>query len=345
MPEVDRALREFADALIEQIEQRSVVLAKTLRGQSSQLREHRAHDRGFKKRLARTWSEAFTLYLVVLLSAVDAGSDFYTNHREQAGKDNDFRFEALTSLHARACLVGGEVFELLKGGWPHGAHARCRTLHELAVFAVVIGEHPEVAERFLLHDAVENAASMDTYQTKLAGRHGYESLSQDEIDWNHARRDAAVKRFGDSFKGRYGWAADLFPKHQPSFGKLEELAGLDHLRPFSDWATHIGVHASSRGARLNVLRRGDEQMRLVGPTNAGLADPANGALISLMQVTTQLLIHGRPLGEDTTPLVVAKALMQLTDEAEEAFLGAHKRLAEKEARFQQAEAKRTKDRR
>jgi uncharacterized protein DUF5677 len=350
----DDLVKAVGKALTEQVEQSSLALAKRLRSQSRELREHQAYDRGFKERLAKTWSDAFKLYQVVLLSAVDAGSDFYTDNREQASQENDFRFEALTSLHARACLVAGEVFELLKGGWPHGAHARCRTLHELAVFAIVIGDHPEVAERFLLHDAVENAASMDIYQAKLAGRHGYESLSQAEIDWNHARRDEALKRFGDSFKGRYGWAAELFPKHQPSFGSLEEMAGIDHLRPFSDWATHIGVHASSRGARLNILRRGDQQMRLVGPTNAGLADPASGALISLIQVTTQLLIRGRPLGDDSIRvgensirlgddsmrLVVAKALMQLTDEAEDAFLAAHKRLEEKEARFQETEARR-----
>src|SRR5207249_4560247 len=135
MPQPDALLTE------EEIERRSVALAKQLRGQLSELREHRAFDRGFKKRLAKTWTEAFTLYEVILLSAFDAGSSFDQGHRPPAAQENDFTFEALTSLHAQACLVAGEVFELLKGGWPHGAHARSRTLHELAVFAGVIAEH------------------------------------------------------------------------------------------------------------------------------------------------------------------------------------------------------------
>jgi hypothetical protein len=320
----------------EELERRGVALAKQLRGQMSELREHRAYDRGFKKRLATTWSQAFTLYEVILLSAFDAGSTFDQVHRPEASQDNDFRFEALTSLHAQACLVAGEVYELLRGGWPHGAHARSRTLHELAVFAGVIAEHPEVAERFLVHDAIEDARSLDTYQAKLAGRSGYKPFTKKQVDSVHARRDAALKRFDKPFGGYYGWAVPLFPpKQHITFEKLEELAGLSHLRPFYDWATHIGVHASSRGARLNVLQRGDERFRLAGPTNAGLADPAGSSITSLVQVTTSLLVHGRPLSDDPTPVVVLKALLHLADEAGDAFLAAHRQLEEKEAKIQQ----------
>jgi hypothetical protein len=335
MPQPDGLLTE------EEIEQRSAALAKQLRGQSSELRKHRRFGEGFKKRLAKTWSEPLYLYEVILLTAFDSGSEFTREHWSQAVKEHDFAFQALTSLHARACLVAGEVLELLKGGYAHGAEARCRTLHELAVFAGVIGEHHEVAEKFLAHEAVEDSDNMDTYQAKLAGRSGYKPISQEDIDQNHARKAATLKLFGDSFKGRYGWAVDLFPpKHPPTFGKLEELARLDHLRPFYDWATHLGVHASSRGVRLNVLERGEVRAPLAGPTNIGLAEPGHGALISLVQVTTSLLVHGRPLTGDPTPLVVLKALLKLTDEAGNAFHAADKRLEEKEARFQQDEARR-----
>jgi hypothetical protein len=333
MPEADADLTEM-------IEQRSAVVARHLRGQASELHRHRRYGAGFKKRLFKTWREALTLYEIVLVSTVDAGRDLAQEHWEQAVEENDFTFQVLMSLHARACLVAGEVFELLKGGYAHGAHARCRTLHELAVFAGVIAEHPEVAEKFILHDAVEDAKSVDIYQAKLAGRSGYEPITKEEVDQIHARRDAAVQRFGNAFKGRYGWAAELFPNDEPSFGKLEELAGLDHLRPFYDWATHLGVHASSRGARLNVLERGEVSAPLAGPTNVGLADPGHGALISLMQVTMNLLTHGIPPRDDPAPLVVISALMKLTDKAGDAFTAADKRLEEKEARFQEAEAER-----
>jgi len=75
-----------------------------------------------------------------------------------------------------------------------------------------------------------------------------------------------------------------------------------------------------------------------------LADPGHSALISLVQVTTTLLVHRRPIGADTQPLVIIKALLKLSRDAGDAFLAADKRLAEKEARVQAAEAKRAKKR-
>jgi Family of unknown function (DUF5677) len=334
MPEPDVLLTE------EEIERRSLALAKQLRIESSEMRRYRRYGLGFKRRLAKTWSEPLNLYEVVLKATFDAWSEFSQEHWAQAQQESDFRFETLVSLHAQASLVAGEVLELLKGGYRNGAHARCRTLHELAVFAGVIAEHPEVAERFLAHDAIEDAKSLDTYQQKLAGRPGYVPYSKEDVDTVHVRRDEAVAHFGDAFgKGYYGWAVPLFPpKANLTFEKLEELAGLGHWRPWYDWATHLGVHASSRGVRLNLLTRGDVTAALAGPTNIGLSDPGEEALISLLQVTTSLLVHGRPITGDPTPAVVLKALLTLTHEAGEAFVAAEQRLAEKEAKVQ-AEAK------
>jgi Family of unknown function (DUF5677) len=300
------------------------------------LNEHRKLDRAFKRRLARTWRKPFLLYEMILTCAVEIGADFDQTHRPRAAKEGDFRFDALTMLHARACLVAAEAFELLKGGYPHGAHSRCRTLHELAVFAGIVGDHDqEVTERFLSHSAVEDAAFVNSYQRKIAGKYGYEPYSPEEVLSTTARSEAAIKRFGKGFGARYGWAASLFPS-PPSFGQLEELAGLDHLRPFYDWATHLGVHASSRGARLNIVERGQTKIKLAGRTNAFMADPGHGALISLMQVTASLLLRGRPIGADVTPLIIATTMQKLTDQAGDAFLAAHDKLEAKEQAFQAA---------
>jgi hypothetical protein len=320
-----------------------IALAKRLRARAHHLSERGAFGRAFRRRLAKTWGEAFTLYEIVLVCATEAGSDFDAVYRPGAAKENDMVFEALVGLHARACLVATETYELLKGGFPHGAQARWRTLHEHAVYAAVIADQgPGVAERYLLHDVIEHADEVDTYQSKLAGRFGREPYSQEEVDQMHARRDALLKRFGRQFGGHYGWAAELFPmKPRFGFGDLEKLARLDHLRPFYDRSTHIGIHATSRGARLNVLKRGDRRFRLVGPTNIGMAEPGHGALISLVQVTTTLLIKGRPL-DDPMRLVVSEALLKLTDDAGDAFLAAAKRLQAKEERFQREQANRSK---
>jgi hypothetical protein len=283
----------------------------------------------FQKRLIIHWGEALSLYETILLWAGRAGDDFHRAHAQRAGKEHDLVFEALARLQARACLVGAEVLHLLKGGYPHGALARCRTLHELAVFATVIEEHgQDVAERFLLHQGVEDAENAEVFQ-KYAKQLGERPFSEARMVNIRGHRDALLRRYGKGFRGRYGWAAELFPSNKPpTFGDLEKLANLGHLRPYYDWSTHVGVHASSKGARLNLVpapgRRGS--VRLTGPTNAWLADPGQQALISLGQVTVKVLGQpGRQTG-DPMPLIMATALLDLTNEAGFAFLRAHRRL-------------------
>jgi hypothetical protein len=333
-----RIAEAAAKVLPKTIDKSGLVLARSLVARAPQLAENRAFHEAFKQRLERTWRKPFILYEVILVSATEAGSDFNEAYRPSAAKENDFVFEVLCGLHSRACLVAGEVYELLRGGYPHGAHARCRTLQELAVFAGVIAKGgQEVAERFLLHDAVENSAALDTYQAHYI-KLGEEPFSQADIDAVHQRRDDVIQRFGKAFGTRYGWAATMFPK-PPTFGDLQRLAELDHLRPYYERSTHLGVHASSRGARLNIYERGGQRMTLAGPTNYGLADPGQDALISLVQVTTTFLINGRSLGSDPTRLIACIALGKLTDDAGAAFLAAHHRLEAKEARFQARQAK------
>ena len=57
---------------------------------------------------------------------------------ESFGKNNDQVFFVLWRLHARSCQITMEILALLKSGFADGAHARWRTLHEIAVTALFI---------------------------------------------------------------------------------------------------------------------------------------------------------------------------------------------------------------
>jgi hypothetical protein len=73
------------------------------------------------------------------------------------------------------------------------------------------------------------------------------------------------------------------------------------------------------------------QVRLAGPTNHYLAEPGSGALISLHQVTTALLLSDDSPTLDT--LTYLCALAQLVDEANEAFAAAERQSEEDERAF------------
>jgi hypothetical protein len=287
--------------------------------------------REFERRLWDRWGPALELFEATVLVAEEAGADFNAAHRPAASKELDYVFGALILLHGRACLTASEVLELLRTGHPFGAHARWRTLHEIAVVGSLIGEHgQEIAERYLLFRWIQEDADAREYQLYSEAL-GYVPYTDAEMEMHRQNREALIERFGKSFAGRNGWAVPLFKEGtQPSFKDLERRAGMDHLRPHYSWSSHP-VHAGSKGSAMAIRNRGGYEVILTGPTNYGLADPGHGALISLLQITTTLLIHGRPkMDQEPMRAVVARALALLVDQAGELFLSIHRQLEEDE---------------
>ena len=284
----------------------------------------------FEGRLVHRWLDALTHYEMILRIAEEAGSDFHL--KGEVSKEEHFLYQALRSLHARACLTASEVLALLRSGHPFGAHARWRTLHELAVVSYVLTSKDapaDIAERFFLHSAVQRAKDAVEYQ-EHAEALNYSPLPEDEFRELLVERDEVVARFGKNFDFTYGWASVLFDGKRPTFRDLEKLASLEHLRPHYSWASHR-VHATAKGADLNVVTRGPFSTYLAGPTNHHLADPAQSALISLHQVTTNFLMHGRPnMEKEPFRIVIPGIIHDFLQEACEAFIAVHREIEAEE---------------
>lgn len=330
-PEAD-VLRWIEKAMPDAITEAAKPIADELKRTSHRMvLEHQAIRRGFEARLAHRWLDALVLYESVLVASQEMGSEFAQHHRYDAAEEQDFAFEALVRLHARACLTASEILSLLRSGYPFGAHARWRTMHELAVVAGLIARSERgIAERYLLHQGIQEAKDAEDYQA-YAERLGYEPIPEEEMQAHRKLKEDLIERFGAPFRNPYGWAAPLFDGNSdPKFRDLEKLAGLDHLRPHYGWASHR-VHAGAKGAALNIVSRGPQSVHLIGPTNAGLADPGHGALISLLQVTTDLILFGRPsAGESPHAAAMVTALGQLVNEAGDEFLRVHREIEAEE---------------
>ena len=227
--------------------------------------------------------------------------------------------------------MASEVQGLLRSGHAAGAQARWRTLHELAVIAFVLGSHDaEISERFLLHRQVERYKDARQYQLYCEAL-GYEPFSDEEMDEIRQQHDEVVARYGPPYKNDWGWAMSLFPVgQQASFSKLEQLAGLEHFKPWFRLSSH-GIHSGATGAIHIRGFYGKSDTMLACPSNAGLADPGNGALISLHQVTTALLLYGGSNGPEPQDLLTLKAIANLLDQAQQAFLEIHHALEAEEA--------------
>jgi hypothetical protein len=218
------------------------------------------------------WGRALDLYYMILVGAEEAGADFDRRHTPADGYTDDLLFEVLAGLHARACRTAGEIHALLSAGFPYGALARCRTLHELG------------AQRFLDHDAVLRHQDAIAYQKNCTVL-GADPFSPEEMAEWREDYDAILAQYGKNFRQPYGWAEPLTSSVR-SFTELEHLADVSHLRSYFRWASHE-IHSDARGWVLNQHEWNGELYRLTGRTGEGLADPGSLGVISLLQSTVK----------------------------------------------------------
>ena len=185
------------------------------------------------------------LDLSIALS-VEAGTEFNQKFRNDAVASGDAVFEVLTRLHAKGCQVSGEVLALLHSGYADGAHARWRSLHEMAVVASFIEEQgQELAERYLLHETIQQyklAYQLQQYYCRL----GHEPPSKENFAQLKIQRDELIVRFGEAFKEDYGWASLAIGKNRPRISDIEQQVQLDHMRPYYRMASN-NVHPNSHG--------------------------------------------------------------------------------------------------
>jgi hypothetical protein len=319
-----------ADATLEAF--KANLVERLTRQQPKMIREHRRYARGFERRLRRYWGDALDRFYAIAVCAEESGSYFNTAHRPNAAATNDFVFDALSGLHARACRTAFEVHQLLTSGFPMAALARCRTLHELAVTAAVLSEYgrkPEfsdLAERYILHDAVLNWKDAVEYQ-KHCHSLGYDAFEAGELTEIKRQRDAVVARFGRQFAEDNGWAAEVTGKIRPGFVDLEKLADLSRLRGYYKWASHE-VHADSKGWRLNHGERGSTSYMSTGHVNFGLSEPGQLAMGSLNLCTVTFLTCIHPASPEM--LVRMTAIHHLIDAAQDSFVEGERLVSEAE---------------
>jgi hypothetical protein len=311
-----KALAEETRVLCEEIS--ASVLQTLLERKPQMLTEHAEARRRFQKEIEEVWGEALDLLETFLVICTEGGDEINRRQWDAAMREHDETFHALIRLHARSCLVGGEVLALLRAGYASGGHARWRTVHELAVVAYFLREHGnEVAERYLRHDVIQ------AYRAALVHRRHAKALAEEpvpeeEFDWLRGQRDKRVTEYGRDYLKDYGWAADALPGSGATFAEIEQAVELDHFRPYFNMASHA-VHPNVRGSFFDLGLAESEHILLAGPSTRGLADPGAGVCRSLLQTSVCLLGHRIDVDE----LVVMLILQQLQPKVEDAFLAAH----------------------
>lgn len=251
------------------------------------LTEQEGYREEFESILYEDWEEPLDLLECLIRVSLDS-VDKHRKKAIQKGFREDIKLNALIRIHARALKISNEVLTLLKAGYPDGANARWRSLHELAVVSIFLSDNDGIiSQRYLEHNTIMIYKEALIYQ-KYCAELGYEPHEEEFLDQLKAKKDDLCNNYGKRFYKDWGWIPQNIVKN-PSFTDLEEHIGLDRLHPFYKLSS-AHVHGSSRGFySLGLTNDSQNKILSVGASNYGLADPLQNVAISLMHITNCLL--------------------------------------------------------
>ena len=286
----------------------------------SQARERAA----FRCRLKRRWGKPIGKLRMLLTMAWDLGETINSIARSKPDADNARLVDVTTRLHARSCQVAEEVITLLEAGFPDGAMARWRTMHEIAVTAHFLSLYGrDAAQRYFDHQFIESYKAGMEYAS-LQERLNYRKIPLGELEKVQKAHDAMISKYGKDFGGPYGWAAKALKLPRPTFKDVEAVAGIGHLRSHYRMASH-GVHANPKGILFSMAHP-PITVLLTGPSNAGMTDPGHAAAISLTTVSGTIGLLVPSLDHQVTLL----CMKLLSDEIGADLLSASEKLDEDE---------------
>lgn len=312
----DAAIAEaYQTALVESADE---IVKSIVKAAPRRLREARQARRGFEGRLARVWRPGLQALDQLRMVYAEYGEEYYKSGFAQRSIRHSALFRASAALHGRSCRVALEIQTLLEAGLPDGALARWRTLHEIAIVALLIAQEGEEAARgYLDHEVVQRHRLMMAHVNHAAALKFEPVAAADRKPLETAFEEILAAR-GKGFLSDYGWAAGVTAKKRPTFADLESRVKLERFRPYYSWASG-GIHAGSHGlVALGAHFRFGGPMA-AGATNRGLVDPGQNTAISLSQILAALMVC-RP-----TPFFTLSAIVigKLAKRCQDGFVRAH----------------------
>ena len=285
------------------------------------LKEHRSLRRGFITRNRKRWKRGFDQLEMLIVISQETGEEINRTLRPAAAEENNAKFEALITLHARAILVSREILCLMFGGFADGALGRWRTLHEIATIASFLSQQdPNVSERYLLHRLTQSYRAAKQY-VKYERVANLKPFGERELEELQRLKDQVVREHGESMLHDWGWASPVFGRERPTFADIEKYCNLDHWRPRYKWASQ-DTHASYRPpSKYLGMSEADKEMLLVGESNSGMTDPAHMTAISLVLATSSLVAVAPILDW----LISVQILKTISDEIGDTFYQVEKR--------------------
>ncbi|GGE48524.1 hypothetical protein GCM10011367_24220 [Marinicauda pacifica] len=263
---------------------------------------------------AAYWGDALAHLEMLVCIGEEMICEAQENAQRSRAKRNLEKCEVQHKLAVRATNVTQEVIALIWAGFPDGANARWRTLHEIAVVANLIEDADnELARRYLAHDIVESKRALDAY-IRSYEKMGYKPPSKREQKNVSQAFDTVIAEFGNDFASPYGWACEHLGKKKPIFPDLERAVEQDFRLPFYKQAS-ANVHAGARGISQTLGLYGGDGRLVMGSSIIGFEEPGIDTSIAYGQILLTLL----PKPPTLDALVIMKTILELNKNCQQEF--------------------------
>jgi hypothetical protein len=279
-------------------------------------------EKEFNINLFEKYKEAFDHLQIFIDLNKYLGKQFLKELEKSVSDEDKLKLTILFRLHSRACQVTTEIQTLLKSGYADGAHARWRTLHEICVtFLILIKNNNRVTQMYADYANIEKLNRAKKFQ-KHHKKINWKPIDENKLNKLEKLKEEYESQYGKDFSGTNGWTLDIIEKkNERRIWKLEELAGLDYLRPFYSWASE-NVHSGMDGIANRMSLHDSTKvpyLMFTGPSQYGLADPAQFTTHSLLLITSSLI----SLNESYENLMVKSILEKLHETSSSEFFKKH----------------------
>lgn len=284
--DLNKLLKTATDELIPEISKKVV---ENLKSNIKEVLDNKRYSsKEVEMYLYEKWKEPLDLLECLIKVSFDSG-ERHANKQDKVTEETDFKLDALVQIHARALHISNEILVLLKAGYPDGANARWRSLHELAVTSAFLKKNNnEVSKRYLEYRTINVFKDAQEYQ-KYYKKLGYPPMKTSDFEIIKNKKERLCTKYGDNFDKKFGWIPPHIFKVR-NFKDFEMKVGdMDAWRPFYS-SSSASIHANPSGFhRLGLKDDQQYKVLLTGPSDRGLDNPLQTTAISLMHISNSLL--------------------------------------------------------
>lgn len=248
------------------------------------LEERRKYHLDFKNAIDEIWG----IPLTHIEALIDKSYRYCVEIIKNLKIEESFDF-AIATIVGKAFLKFEEIVVLLRNGYPDGAMAISRSLHELTIhmlFLITYKDNEMLIRRYFDYSEIIIYKELRALK-KVNEEMGEIFERKDEFEAIKKRRSILINKYGESFGRDHGWAFCI--DGVSNFHDMEKKVGGGAFATFYQMGCNA-IHSNSQTNHYSLGSAEEFGVILSGSSLKGLEFPARFALTSLSAIISGLTV-------------------------------------------------------